>query len=307
VLLHPGCTRHAGLWTATCQAAIPVGCPENIGKILSDVPAGGHLTTTRAAWARSLACALFGGKATSREYAILPFSEGPQWTGFLGWELSGRPGLLHDLQSNLAIIRRIFRGSHAVMKARVEAEALRWVLVRSDRRVAVAHADGKILGASLPGGDLLKAIEFGERHYFRPDMPTLPAALVEKFDQNPTGQQKLNGHCSARYDTLDVAGREWMPLVGLEFFVEGDVPRASLSRLTPVERDVYERLCVGATTREIAAARGTSPSTIKNQISEILSKSGARRRTELIARASRLEATVTGLSSAHQGAPFISR
>jgi DNA-binding NarL/FixJ family response regulator len=54
------------------------------------------------------------------------------------------------------------------------------------------------------------------------------------------------------------------------------------SRLTPVERQVYELIKTGATNKEISRQRGTAFSTTKNQVSTILDKLGVPRRNLLI-------------------------
>lgn len=59
--------------------------------------------------------------------------------------------------------------------------------------------------------------------------------------------------------------------------------------LTPREQEVLRYVCGGLTNAEIATALGTSPSTVKTQISSILTKMDAANRTELASRAARLE------------------
>lgn len=56
-----------------------------------------------------------------------------------------------------------------------------------------------------------------------------------------------------------------------------------LATLTTRERDVLEYLILGYTNAEIALARGTSPATIRNQLSSIFRKLGATTRAEAVA------------------------
>lgn len=56
------------------------------------------------------------------------------------------------------------------------------------------------------------------------------------------------------------------------------------SQLTLREQEVLSHLCKGMTNAEIATQLGTSPSTVRNQISSILGKMDAVNRTELAAR-----------------------
>lgn len=60
--------------------------------------------------------------------------------------------------------------------------------------------------------------------------------------------------------------------------------------LTEREQDVLWHLTRGATNAHIARRLGTSPSTVKNQVSSILSKAGVENRTELVYLATRSSA-----------------
>jgi DNA-binding NarL/FixJ family response regulator len=52
--------------------------------------------------------------------------------------------------------------------------------------------------------------------------------------------------------------------------------------MTPREREVLRLLQLGYTNPEIARALGTSPNTVRNQVSSLLAKAGATTRTELV-------------------------
>jgi DNA-binding NarL/FixJ family response regulator len=149
----------------------------------------------------------------------------------------------------------------------------------------VARPTGELMGTTPLGSDLLKSLKHGARHYFHPDKPALPDRLVRSLLQSVTGQVKLSNHCTAKFATLEVPGAVSAPIIGIEFFSDSrpsTVP--ALTLLTTVERDIYERICTGAATnRQIAHARGTSPATVKNQVSEVLRKLGVTHRNELIA------------------------
>jgi len=56
----------------------------------------------------------------------------------------------------------------------------------------------------------------------------------------------------------------------------------ALDGLTPAEIDVCEGLLAGLSDSEIAAERGTSPSTIANQVASIFGKLGVHSRAELV-------------------------
>jgi DNA-binding NarL/FixJ family response regulator len=59
------------------------------------------------------------------------------------------------------------------------------------------------------------------------------------------------------------------------------------ARLTPRERQIIRALTAGATNREIAARLGLKEQTVKNRLSVILGKLGARNRLELVVQARR--------------------
>lgn len=62
---------------------------------------------------------------------------------------------------------------------------------------------------------------------------------------------------------------------------------AELRRLTPREREVLQLLCRGWTNAQIAARLGSSPRTVKNQVSAILGKTNSTNRTQLTAQVGR--------------------
>ncbi len=60
--------------------------------------------------------------------------------------------------------------------------------------------------------------------------------------------------------------------------------QSALEAMTPAEADILEKLLIGMTDKEIAAARGVSPYTVKNQVKRILKKACAHRRVDLVRR-----------------------
>lgn len=64
-------------------------------------------------------------------------------------------------------------------------------------------------------------------------------------------------------------------------------PRPSVGYLSPRERDVLELVAQGATNREIAEAVELSPHTVKEHLSSLYRKLGARNRTDALQRAQR--------------------
>lgn len=64
-------------------------------------------------------------------------------------------------------------------------------------------------------------------------------------------------------------------------------PTIEDSSLTPAERDVVTAVLAGRSNPQIAAARGTAPRTVANQIAGVFRKLGVSSRRELIALAGR--------------------
>lgn len=86
--------------------------------------------------------------------------------------------------------------------------------------------------------------------------------------------------------------RRALPVLALANAVHAKVeltPTAApeASRLTPREREVLQLLCRGWTNAQIAAQLGSSPRTVKNQVSAILDKTHSVNRTQLTAQVAR--------------------
>lgn len=104
------------------------------------------------------------------------------------------------------------------------------------------------------------------------------------------------GRCArgARFSELGLFRRA-LPVLALGNAVYGTEERSSVDvevRLTPRELTVLRLLCRGWTNSQIAAQLGSSPSTVKNQVSAILKKTNTENRTELTALYSRIDAGV---------------
>lgn len=77
-----------------------------------------------------------------------------------------------------------------------------------------------------------------------------------------------------------------------------------LASLTARERAVLRLICTGFTNAEIAASLGSSPFTVKNQVSSILAKTATTNRTQLVARMAQAvpgRAPATSRSVGHPG------
>jgi DNA-binding NarL/FixJ family response regulator len=84
---------------------------------------------------------------------------------------------------------------------------------------------------------------------------------------------------------LGISSREdWLRMSGqVEALLGSEAPNSSrLGALTSAEREIAMMILDGASTRRIAAERGTSSSTVSNQISAILSKLDLSNRQALV-------------------------
>jgi DNA-binding CsgD family transcriptional regulator len=70
-------------------------------------------------------------------------------------------------------------------------------------------------------------------------------------------------------------------------FPLASLPTASTATLTDAERAVAAEIVAGASYQAIAAARGTSLRTVRNQATSIFKKLGVASRVDLVARAGR--------------------
>jgi DNA-binding CsgD family transcriptional regulator len=259
----------------------------NLIPVLSAIPTSTHPVTDRMPWAKNLARVLIGPCHESEREIVLPFGRDGSVFALLGFRASKSSNFLSGPSTQMSVIREAFRTWQIKESTRAETAALRWLLDRCDRALAMAAPGGHVLDATPLGRDALKSMMFGQRHYFRPDRPELPVVLLKEVGTMvKSSQVTLGKRGTARLDEVALPGSECRPLIAIEFFVETAVqPPLPLSLLTSVERDVLELIRKGGTNKEIAAQRGKSPATIKNQVSQILGKTGYDRRGELIAAA----------------------
>jgi DNA-binding CsgD family transcriptional regulator len=284
ILITPALPAHQKLWIPrTCELVRPAH-PEGVVKAIKGAPGGGHAATGRADWVRKLVEALGKSEVGCSDHLVLAVTEKAQVSACVGWLRSEKEGNSERLISQLGVVRAQVRKAWDLEKVRTEAEALRWLLARSDRTCMVARPDGELLGASLCGREFLQELRFGPRHIFRTDEPELPAFLARSIGQSDAGQVVVGKGSTARFERLALAD-SWMPVYGVECFTESSTHRGlPISRLTSVERDIYNQIATtGASNREIAQRRGTSYATVKNQVSGLLSKLGVARRINLLA------------------------
>lgn len=285
LLLQPGSGATPSLWTST--DSIPIACSaQALTRFVDQIPPGSRVATAQAAWQRALIHAVFGPAAIVSLTHVAAITVNSRVVACLGWN-QGWPVQSDTALASLNIpcLKRLVRDAVELELTRTSLEALHWVVQRSDRLSVAARPDGQILGATPAAGDLLKVLKFGAGHRCHSDAPELPRNLIQAMGRGSRRQTKLDDHTTALLEPVNGRGESWLPVMGIELLVEANTNARSfepaLSRLTPVERDILERMLNRATNREIAAARGTRFATVKNQVSEILRKLGVSSRREL--------------------------
>lgn len=121
---------------------------------------------------------------------------------------------------------------------------------------------------------IVKALQAGAKGYLLKDIPA--SDLAQAIRLTHTGIYQLDpsvaGKLISAFDHTDQAtvhsSREAVP------------PHPSLAALTDREREVLRLIATGATNREIAAQLVVSEGTVKNHVSNILSRLGLRDRTQ---------------------------
>jgi DNA-binding NarL/FixJ family response regulator len=118
----------------------------------------------------------------------------------------------------------------------------------------------------------------------------------------PSGRPALEALVTPSPPTapLGAAGEPTTALVFVNDPSEQPLPdKARLQRyyrLTPAESDVAHRLAAGFSLEQIAEQRGTAIATVQHQNKQILAKTGARHRTELLRQLSALWPPLAGES-----------
>ena len=284
LLLLLGSGAIPSLWTSTDPITIPCSA-QALPRAIGQIPLGSRVATAQAEWQRTLIRALFGPEAIASLYHVAAITVGSRIVACLGWHQDWLTQSNEALTVNIPSLTRLLRDALVLELARTDRHGLRWVVQRSDRLVVAARPNGQILGATPAASDILKALKFVRCHRSRSDAPELPRILVEAIGRGSSRQAKLDDHTTALFKPVNGRGDSWLPVIGIELLVEvktnARVFEPPLSRLTPVERDILERILTGASNKEIAAGRGTRFATVKNQVSEVLRKLGASSRRDL--------------------------
>lgn len=172
----------------------------------------------------------------------------------------------------------------------LEAASGRWPLYARELlpvgRALAAH--GVVIDAEVLGASWERLAYFQE--VVRPQQGTSSLFARLSLGGEEIGRLVL-GRCGSRFDAGDAAALRALlaPLsVGLGAVLQAERSRAArapllAATLTPREQEVLRLVHLGYTNPEIARALGTSPNTVRNQVSALLGKVGATTRAELVA------------------------
>lgn len=278
IVLWPAAVLHSRCWAKGEEFAAtdPTGLRKAAAKSL----ANGHVVTRQAVWAEAFCAALLGNQ---EDYAVYAYGQPGAPVMLVGWRLADAEALA-KLRQKASWVGRAIKATHVAAAQEVEVTALRRLLDRADRSVLAVGLGGKVIAASPGAREFLGALAYGPRHYFRREEPGIPPALVMAMAEKASGQVRLGSRATARFERFEGAGSMWSPAWEVEIFEESSASsRVRLGDLSPVEREILDLLSSGKTNPEIARSRGTSFHTVKNQVAELLYKTGYSRRTELIA------------------------
>jgi DNA-binding CsgD family transcriptional regulator len=135
--------------------------------------------------------------------------------------------------------------------------------------------------------------ELAKKTYYRDIMQPLRGRSTLIGYLSRRGQVEAKLALGRKQGTPDFTDAELTTLEALlptltlcEFAVRPSRPESSdlaLATLTPREREVMDYLTLGYTNAEIALACGTSPATVRNQLSSVFHKLGASTRAEAVA------------------------
>ena len=177
-----------------------------------------------------------------------------------------------DLEEDLEVVAEAANGELAVTLAvsrGVDVAVLDLQMPKLDG-IAVAER----LGEQLPGCSCVIVTSHGRPGHLKRAL----AAGVRGFLPKTTSAATL----ASVVRTVHEGGRHVDPQLAAEAIAAGDSP------LTPREADVLELAATGAPIDEIAARASLSPGTVRNYLSNAITKLGAANRHEAVATAQRM-------------------
>lgn len=182
--------------------------------------------------------------------------------------------VLDDSVRKLALIHRL----------KAERTAMVQAIYQSPRSLAVVGPDGAIVAASKQALRVIRAWHGNGAltHKLHHGPAELPARLREWCRQAEWTEVPSHPKWSASVVPLSTADHRRDERYRLLHFETRTPARERTSpKLTHTEIDLVDHLCAGRTNREIARRRGTSPFTVKCQVSALLQKFGCANRTAL--------------------------
>ena len=178
----------------------------------------------------------------------------------------GAMAALLDMEPDLTVVAEVGRGDEVVGAAQAHAADVALLDVQMPGLDGVAAA--RALRAAVPGCRVLIVTTFGRPGYLRQAM----AAGAGGFVVKDTPARQLADAVRRVHRGLRVVD----PALAAQSLAQGESP------LTERESDVLRSASDGGTVADIARELGLSEGTVRNHLSSVIGKTGARTRAEAV-------------------------
>ena len=178
----------------------------------------------------------------------------------------GAMAALLDMEPDLTVVAEVGRGDEVVGAAQAHAADVALLDVQMPGLDGVAAA--RALRAAVPGCRVLIVTTFGRPGYLRQAM----AAGASGFVVKDTPARQLADAVRRVHRGLRVVD----PALAAQSLAQGESP------LTERESDVLRSAGDGGTVADIARELGLSEGTVRNHLSSVIGKTGARTRAEAV-------------------------
>ena len=177
-----------------------------------------------------------------------------------------------------------------------EVEVYRHLLERCDEALLVTQQDGRIIAGTQAGRRLLRIALYGSpRSPYKSLEDALPANILSTISVGLPALSNKVEITASRFRGLGRSGLIepviWVMLRTVEENGSAISPER-LSKLTPVQKEVFRCLISGDRNKQVASRLGISVFTARNHVSSILQVLGCADRLELIARYRRFNAAL---------------
>ena len=178
----------------------------------------------------------------------------------------GAMAALLDMEPDLTVVAEVGRGDEVVGAAQAHAADVALLDVQMPGLDGVAAA--RALRVAVPGCRVLIVTTFGRPGYLRQAM----AAGASGFVVKDTPARQLADAVRRVHRGLRVVD----PALAAQSLAQGESP------LTERESDVLRSASDGGTVADIARELGLSEGTVRNHLSSVIGKTGARTRAEAV-------------------------